>query len=174
MITLDDLHAICAGASTGRLAVFVDPLNATMTEFEISANPARETHFLAQIAHESGGFHYVRELASGDAYEGRSDLGNTEAGDGRKFKGRGLIQITGRANYRECGAALGVDLEANPELLESPENACRSAGWFWDKHHLNDLADRGDIRGITKRINGGLNGYQDRLSYLELAQRRLA
>jgi len=171
---VDDLHAICPGTSTGRLAVFVEPLNATMQEFDISANPARETHFLAQVCHESGAFHYVKELASGDAYENRADLGNTEPGDGVRFKGRGLIQITGRNNYDQCGLALSLDLIASPELLEEPINAARSAGWFWNTHHLNDLADKGDIRGITKRINGGLNGYQDRLSYLELAQRRIA
>ena len=174
MITLDDLRAICPGTSTGRLAVFVEPLNDAMREFEIDANPARETHFLAQICHESGAFHYVRELASGEAYEGRGDLGNTEPGDGVRFKGRGLIQITGRSNYRECGDALGLDLLANPELLEEPINASRSAGWFWQTHNLNELADRGDIKAITKRINGGLNGFSDRQSYLALAQERLA
>jgi putative chitinase len=156
VITLDDLKAICRHSTTGRLAVFVEPLNAAMQEFAISENPARETHFLAQIAHESGGFRYVREIASGAAYEGRADLGNTEAGDGERFRGRGLIQITGRSNYAACGVA------------------ARSAAWFWDSRHLNELADRGDARGITKRINGGLNGYQDRLAYLALAQERLA
>lgn len=174
MITLDDLKAICRHSTTGRLAVFVEPLNAAMQEFAISENPARETHFLAQIAHESGGFRYVREIASGAAYEGRADLGNTEAGDGERFRGRGLIQITGRSNYAACGVALGLDLLAAPELLEEPANAARSAAWFWDSRHLNELADRGDARGITKRINGGLNGYQDRLAYLALAQERLA
>jgi putative chitinase len=174
VITLDDLKAICRHSTTGRLAVFVEPLNAAMQEFAISENPARETHFLAQIAHESGGFRYVREIASGAAYEGRADLGNTEAGDGERFRGRGLIQITGRSNYAACGVALGLDLLAAPELLEEPANAARSAAWFWDSRHLNELADRGDARGITKRINGGLNGYQDRLAYLALAQERLA
>jgi putative chitinase len=144
-----------------------------MSEFSIDSNVERETHFLAQVAHESGGFNYVREIASGAAYEGRADLGNTEPGDGTLFRGRGLIQITGRANYRACGDALGVDLVAEPDLLESPVLAARSAGWFWETHGLNEMADRGDIRGITKRINGGLNGYQDRLAYLESAQRRL-
>lgn len=174
MITLDDLIAICKHTKHAQLEKFVEPLNATMDEFNISANPARETHFLAQVAHESGGFNYVRELASGAAYEGRADLGNTQEGDGVRYKGRGLIQITGRANYQSCGDALGYDFVANPEALEEPLYAARSAGWFWNSRHLNELADRGDIRGITKRINGGLNGYTDRLSYLELAQARLA
>ena len=173
MITLDDLRHICQTTRSGRLAVFVEPLNEAMREFEIDQNVERETHFLAQIAHESGGFNYVREIASGANYEHRPDLGNTEDGDGVRFKGRGLIQITGRSNYVSCGAALGLDLIANPELLETPENASRSSGWFWQSHGLNALADNGDARAITKRINGGLNGYQERLAYLERAKGRL-
>ena len=173
MIYLEDLVAICPHTRSGRLALFVEPLNAAMKEFEIDQNVQRETHFLAQVCHESGAFNYVAEIASGEAYEGRADLGNTEPGDGARFKGRGLIQITGRTNYANCGAALGMDLLANPGLLEEPINAARSAGWFWNEHGLNALADNGDARAITKRINGGLNGYQDRLMYLDLAQRRL-
>lgn len=173
MITVSDLKAICPYTPTATLERFAEPLNAAMQEFEIN-NVQRETMFLAQLAHESGGFRYVRELASGAAYEGRIDLGNTEPGDGVRFKGRGLIQITGRANYAECGNALGLDLLANPELLETPVNACRSAAWFWSERDLNQRADLGDFRGITKRINGGLNGWHDRLSYLEKAQQVLA
>jgi len=172
MITLDELKKICAYATTGRLAVFVDPLNDAMREFDID-NPVREGMFIAQIAHESGEFRYVKELASGEEYEGRTDLGNTEDGDGIKFKGRGLIQITGRDNYNKCGNALGLDLLSNPELLETPENACRSAGWFWKTKGLNELADAGDFLHITKRINGGTNGYQSRLAYLEKAKEAL-
>ncbi len=174
MITLDDLRAICKHTKASVLEKFVEPLNDAMAEYEINANPARETHFLAQVAHESGGFNYVREIASGAAYEGRSDLGNTEPGDGVRFKGRGLIQITGRANYKACGESLGLDLEANPELLESPANAAASAGWFWHSRGLNTIADRGDILAITKRINGGTNGLRDRQAYLAIAQERLA
>lgn len=145
-----------------------------MREFDIDQNPARETHFLAQVAHESGAFHYTRELASGEAYEGRKDLGNTDIGDGVRYKGRGLIQITGRANYQACGDALGVDLISEPEQLEQPLLACRSAGWFWHSRNLNQLADRGDIKAITKKINGGFNGLPDRIAYLTLAQHQLA
>ena len=174
MITLDDLRAICAHTKASVLERYVEPLNDTMDEFDISSNVARETHFLAQVAHESGGFNYVRELASGEAYEGRADLGNTSPGDGPLFRGRGLIQITGRANYEQCGNDLGLDLVSNPVLLEQPDLAARSAGWFWNSRDLNELADRGDARGITKRINGGINGLQDRLTYLQLAQERLA
>ena len=174
MITLEDLRAICTRTKSAQLALFVQPLNAAMREFEIDQNVARETHFLAQVAHESGGFNYVREIASGAAYEGRTDLGNVIEGDGERFRGRGLIQITGRANYASCGTALGLDLLGSPELLELPQNAARSAGWFWESHGCNALADNGDARAITKRINGGVNGLQDRLTYLQLAQERLA
>ena len=174
MIILDDLRAICTHTKQAQLALFVQPLNQAMREFEIDENVARETHFLAQVAHESGGFQYVREIASGAAYEGRSDLGNTEQGDGEKFRGRGLVQITGRANYARCGAALGLDLLDSPELLEIPANAARSAGWFWRTHGCNALADLGDARAITKRINGGLRGLENRLMYLALAQERFA
>lgn len=147
-----------------RVQDFLEPLNAAMREFHINT-PERQAAFLAQIAHESGELRYVKELASGAAYEGRASLGNTQPGDGMKFKGRGLIQITGRNNYYECGSVLGWDFITSPELLEQPVNACRSAAWFWASRGLNDRADMGDFERITKRINGGLNGYQERLVY---------
>ena len=147
-----------------RVQDFLEPLNAAMREFHINT-PVRQAAFLAQIAHESGELRYVKEIASGAAYEGRKDLGNTQPGDGMRYKGRGLIQITGRNNYAECGKAMGVDLITNPELLETNDLACRSAAWFWASRGLNDLSDRGDFERITKRINGGLNGYQERLVY---------
>jgi len=173
MIMLDELRMIYKVASTERLEIFLEPVNAAMREFEIDT-PVREAAFLAQLAHESGEFRYVRELASGRAYEGRKDLGNTEPGDGVRFKGRGLIQITGRFNYRDCGDALGIDLLSTPELLEEPVLAARSAAWFWKSRGLNDLADKGDFKLITKRINGGYNGYSARLRYWERAQGALA
>lgn len=170
MITLSELQRIMPNAPSGRLAAFIDPLNEAMNEFEISDSLAREMAFLAQIAHESGECRYVREIASGEAYEGRKDLGNTEPGDGFKYKGRGLIQITGRTNYKACGDALSLPLIDQPQLLEAPINACRSAGWFWKSHGLNELADKGDFLLITKRINGGTNGYADRMAYYTRAQ----
>ena len=172
-MTLDDLSAICPTTRKTVLEKYVEPLNAAMQEFEIN-NPFREAYFLAQVAHESGGFNYVREIASGAAYEGRIDLGNVEPGDGERFKGRGFLQLTGRANYQRCGAALGIDLLASPELLETPQNACRSAAWFWQSHGLNELADKQDFAAVTKSINGGYNGYQDRLAYLDRAQNAIA
>ena len=177
MITLENLRKICPQASVMRMATFVEPLNLAMAEFGISENVDREAAFVAQLAHESGGFHYVRELASGEAYEGRKDLGNAEPGDGVRYKGRGLIQITGRANYGACSTALfgyPSKLLTEPELLEQPDLACRSAAWFWSRHGLNELADLGDFAGITRRINGGTNGYPDRLAYFDRAKGVLA
>lgn len=130
--------------------------------------------FLAQLLHESGEFRYVKELASGQAYEGRKDLGNNHPGDGVKYKGRGLIQITGRANYEKCGKALGLELIDHPELLEQPAHAVSSAVWFWHSKGLSELATRGDYMGITKRINGGTNGWADRLACLERVKRAFA
>ena len=155
-----------------RVQEFLEPLNAAMREFHINT-PVRQAAFLAQIAHESGELRYVKEIASGAAYEGRKDLGNTQSGDGMRYKGRGLIQITGRNNYAECGKAMGVDLITNPELLETNDLACRSAAWFWASRGLNDLADKGDFKRITKRINGGYNGLKERQAYYARAKMAL-
>ena len=132
--------------------------------FEINTSK-RENCFLAQVALESGEFRYLKELASGEEYEGRLDLGNIEAGDGVKFKGRGLIQLTGRANYAKISADLEVDFIDNPALLETPEYASISACWFWNSHKLNDLADQDLFIAITRRINGGTNGLVQRQAY---------
>jgi putative chitinase len=177
MISLDQLRKIIPFAGRHG-AVFIDPLNAAMDEFGIDT-PARQSAFLAQVAHESGSLRYVRELASGDAYDtGRlaARLGNTPDadGDGQRYKGRGLIQITGTDNYRACGLALGLDLLAHPELLEQPVPACRSAAWFWGSRGLNALADAGDFERITRKINGGLNGQADRLAFYQRATEVLA
>ena len=163
MIHADELAKIMPYGKK-RIPDFEPHLNSAMAEFEINT-PLREAAFIAQLAHESGEFRYVRELASGEEYEGRKDLGNLFPGDGVKYKGRGLIQITGHANYKALSDYFGADFIENPELLEQPEWACRSAGWFWHTHGLNELADREDFKLITKRINGGYNGLQDRLAY---------
>ena len=136
-------------------------IEAAMVEADIVGIP-RQAAFLAQVMHETGGFMWLEELASGQAYEGRKDLGNTESGDGRKFKGRGLIMITGRANYTSAGADLGLDLVNNPERAAEPATAARVAAWFWTKKGLNSLADEGKFDSITRKINGGLNGKADR------------
>ncbi|WP_420213804.1 glycoside hydrolase family 19 protein [Janthinobacterium fluminis] len=171
-MTIDQLLAIMPLARA-RAATFLAPLNAAMAEFGINT-PARQASFLAQIGHESGQLRHVRELASGAAYEGRTNLGNVVAGDGVRFRGRGLIQITGRANYQAAGAALGLDLVGAPALLEQPANACRSAAWFWKARGLNELADAGDQVRVTRRINGGTNGLAERLALFSVAQRVLA
>jgi putative chitinase len=159
-------------ASTGWYA----PVKAALIEFSIDT-PAREAAWLAQIGHESGGFRFVREIwgptEAQARYEGRKDLGNTEPGDGSRFRGRGLIQITGRANYTAAGRALGADLIRHPELLESPALAARSAGWFWSTHGCNVFADNGDFVSLTRRINGGLNGLADREKRWKTAQAAL-
>ena len=139
--------------------------------------PLRCAHFLAQIGHESGELRFRAEIASGEAYEGRVDLGNSEPGDGRRFKGRGLIQLTGRANYAEYGRALGRETELldNPELVETDSDLCVDvAGWFWAKRGLNALADADDLTAVTKRINGGLNGLEDRRRLLKRIKAILA
>lgn len=173
-MTEDDLLKIMPYAKP-HIAAFFSPLCAAMDEFQINT-PARQAAFLAQVGHESGQLEYVRELASGEAYEGRADLGNTETGDGPRFKGRGLIQITGRGNYLRCSVALFNDdrLIQFPELLEDPTNACRSAGWFWQSHGLNELADAGNFLRITKVINGGTNGFADRSALYTTAKEVLA
>lgn len=149
---------------------FADALRPAMLDGDITTVP-RVAAFLAQILHETGGFQFMRELASGEAYEGRKDLGNTQPGDGPRYKGRGFIQLTGRANYRAAGAALGLPLEAQPELAERADVAARTAVWFWTNKRLNAKADAGDFVGITRAINGGTNGLADRTRLYEAALR---
>lgn len=155
-----------------RVDNYIDIINGWCEEFGIDT-PLRMAHFLAQIAHESAELRYTKELASGRAYEGRKDLGNVNPGDGVKFKGRGLIQITGRANYKKYASFCGFDVVDNPELLERPLGAVKSAMWYWQTHGLNELADQDDIVKITRAINGGLNGLADRKKYLERAFKAL-
>ena len=165
--------AICTGARLDRAEEWLPFIEDAMAEFGIDT-PERRAAFLAQIGHESGGLHWSSEIwgptPAQSRYEGRADLGNTEPGDGFRFKGRGLIQTTGRANYEATGDALGVDLISDPVQLAQPELAARSAAWFWQEHGLNELADVGDFRRITLRINGGTNGMDDRLSRWERAK----
>lgn len=158
-----------------RVSTYAKPLTDAMAEFGI-ATPKQQSAFLAQLAHESGSLQYVRELASGADYDTGQKavaLGNTpEAdGDGQRYKGRGLIQITGKNNYRACGRALSLELLDKPELLELPIPACRSAAWFWNSRGLNALAEVDAFGAITKKINGGYNGLDDRLSHWLRARR---
>jgi putative chitinase len=170
-ISLNQLKAIMPLAY-GKADLFLGPLNAAMAEFDIST-PARQASFLSQIAHESGQLRWVKELASGAAYEGRKDLGNTQPGDGVRFKGRGLLQTTGRSNYAQAAAALHLDCINHPELLEQPLNAARAAGLFWKRNNLNALADTGNQERVTRRVNGGVNGLAERLAFYSAAMKAL-
>ncbi|NDW10689.1 glycoside hydrolase family 19 protein [Dysgonomonas sp. 520] len=165
-ITLEQLKQIYPSSTMINREKYIEYLNQYMQEFEINT-PNRICMFLAQIGHESGQLKYNEELASGAAYEGRKDLGNTEKGDGRKYKGRGLIQITGRANYTQLSMAWGVPFVNQPELLATPEFAVKSACWWWNNRKLNNIVDNGDetaFKRVTKIINGGYNGLTDRLN----------
>lgn len=167
-LTSEQLLKIMPTART-RVGMYIRYINEYADKFAISTN-LRMAHFLAQIAHESAELRYTQELASGKAYEGRKDLGNTHVGDGVRYKGRGLIQITGRANYEAYKKFCGYDVVARPELLEKPLGAVRSAMWFWQTHGLNSLADKDSLESVTKRINGGYNGLESRREYLKRAK----
>lgn len=171
-ITDQTLRDIMPNLPAAKREIYLPFINEAMSEFEISTY-LRAAAFLAQLAHESAELRYFQELASGAAYEGRADLGNTHPGDGRKYKGHGPIQITGRANHKACGDALGLDLINNPMLITLPDHAFRSAGWFWDTRHLNSLADQRKFKEITRRINGGYNGLADRQKYYDRALRAI-
>lgn len=163
MVNLNHLKAIYKEAPESRLVQWRPFINWAMQQYDIHLTKDRVAMFLAQIGHESGRLRYTLEIASGEAYEGRKDLGNTEPGDGVRFKGRGLIQITGRANYKQVGEALGLPLLTHPQLLEIPRHAAHSAAWWWNSRNLNAVADVGDIDRCTRIINGGLNGRDDRI-----------
>ncbi|QKQ69944.1 glycoside hydrolase family 19 protein [Acinetobacter sp. 10FS3-1] len=154
------------GASQSRAEELGLAANVHLKNYGILDNPLRFTHFLSQLAHESGNFRYMEEIASGAAYEGRKDLGNTQPGDGKRFKGRGPIQLTGRANYRKYGQQLGIDFENNPEIVAIPSIGLMVACKFWSDNGLNSLADQDGVQMITRRINGGTNGLADRKAHL--------
>lgn len=168
------------------------PLNQTFVKYDINT-PKRQAAFIGQCSHESNNFktlqenlnysaeglmktwpsrfptkeiadQYARQPAkiAGKVYNGR--LGNTSEEEASKYLGRGLIQLTGKDNYERCGSSIGVDLVGNPDLLLDPQNAALSAGWFWNKHGLNELADAQEHGMITKRINGGTLGLDDRIA----------
>lgn len=170
MLLNDDLIKKSMPNAGRRLEPHLPFIISAMDEGAINT-PERIAAFLAQVAHESGEYRYMEEIADGAAYEGRIDLGNVQPGDGKRHKGRGAIQITGRANYERCGRALGIDFIAHPELLSLPENATRSAVWFWTsgngRINLNLLADRSWFRHITHVINGGENGFDDRIIHYQ-------
>jgi len=172
LTTLDTLVAI---VHTPRYSsIFVDHIRSTESKYGILGR-LREAAFLAQLAHESAEFHYVKEIWGPTSwqkkYEGHHGLGNTHPGDGHRFLGRGLIEVTGRDNYRRCSIALFGDerLLDHPEMLEQPLYAAQSAGWFWADKGINEVADTGDIRAVTKRINPALLGLDKRTAYYKAA-----
>lgn len=181
MLTVEILQA-GAGASLGRAVVWLPLLQRACDAFDISTAD-RLAAFLAQVGHESARLVHVREIwgptAVQQRYEGRKDLGNVRPGDGRRFMGRGLIQTTGRTNYAATRDGLRLtlpdvpDFESAPEQLEQPLWAAMSAGWYWQSRGLNALADAGDFFRITRRINGGTNGMEDRLALHERARAAL-
>ena len=174
-----------------------EPLQETFEKYQINT-PKRQACFLGQTMHESGGYKFLREnlnysakalmntwpsrfpdMDTAEKYERQPEkiankvysgrMGNTEDGDGAKYIGRGLIQLTGKDNYKAFGEAIGEDLVANPQLVEEPRYAALSAGWFWNKRGLNALADAMDITTLTVRINGGKIGIDDRIAKINKA-----
>ena len=181
---------------------WVEPLNETFAKYDIST-PKRQAAFIGQCMHESGGFKHLTENLNYSAkalvatwpsrfpneeyaaeyerkperiankvYSGR--MGNTEDGDGAKYIGRGLIQLTGKENYANCGSNLGVDLVSHPDWLATPKYATLSAGWYWNKRNINADADKMDVDSMTKKINGGSIGIADRKAKIDMALNALS
>ncbi len=168
--TQEKLAIVLPLATPRRIDTYFEPILQAMMAYGLTS-PLQIAHFLAQIGHESACLLYTEELASGDAYEGNHDLGNTQPGDGRRYKGRGLIQLTGRANYAAYGKYKGADYLSQPELLANdPQLAVDVACWFWKDRGIDKLADADDVKAVTRRINGGYNGLDDRMQYLRRAK----
>lgn len=173
------LHRIApkfSGSRADRQAEIIDgigsAMSAVLADYEIT-NRLRIAHFLAQICHESAGLRTTEEFADGSAYEGRADLGNVESGDGRRFKGRGLLQLTGRSNYKIYGDALGIDLIENPEQAADPLTSLKIACLYWKRHGINPLCDADNLQAVTRKVNGGLNGLDGRADFLAKAKAAL-
>ncbi|HEY1379519.1 MAG TPA: glycoside hydrolase family 19 protein [Gemmataceae bacterium] len=172
-LTAQQLQAMMPKLDAARANSLLKPLAAAMKEFDITT-PQRQAAFLAQVAQESGELRYFEEQFSNlAAYDNRADLGNTHAGDGKKYKGRGPLMLTGRAHYKAAGQALKLDLEAKPDLVLEPEVGLRVAAWYWKAQGLNELADRGDLRQITKRVHGDYTHLDARQRYYRQAKQAL-
>ena len=181
MITYLQIKQIYPTAKNSNINAVLPFLNSAMQRYGISNSLDRTRAFISQILHESGGFKYMEEIASGSAYEGRKDLGNINPGDGKLFKGRGPLQVTGRANYAKLTKRLninGINFEKTPNLLSNPKWGVEAACLWWSDNHLNEMsdnlsgnivADNGVFKMITKTINGGYNGLDDRLRLYSLA-----
>lgn len=184
-LTLEQLYRSMRGLDKARAKQYLDPLNAALAEFEINT-PLRVAHFLGQLAHESLDLKYWTELWGPTKaqlrYEGRMDLGNVVAGDGKRFMGRGPIQTTGRANYTRVAKALQIDCVNHPELLSTPEHGFRAAALFWQDNECNEFADKDDFLAVSQLVNCGRkgmlkgiipNGFDDRKKKLVKAKQAL-
>jgi len=180
MLTDSALQQIMPTLTEAKRQLYLPFINKVMEIYEINTT-LRASAFLAQIAHESGELRFMQELWGPTPAQKRyeppgkkaTELGNTQAGDGRRYKGRGAIQITGRANYKKYGDLLGVDLVGNPDLAATPQYAFSTAGLFWKLNGLNEMADVQDFIAITKRINGGTTGLNERQKYYDIAMNAL-
>ena len=166
------LYRSMRGLSMEKAELYAPHINEAMLKGNVTTL-RRAQYFIAQLAHESVDLRYFEEIASGSAYEGRRDLGNTQPGDGRRFKGRGPIQLTGRSNYRGFGRWLGDESKFtdSPKLVATPKYGFLAALYYWQTRNLNDYCDRGDFRRLTRRINGGYNGLADRYRKLAYVKR---
>lgn len=171
IITSEGIKTIMPMANAQRISEFVESFNRYSDMFGINT-PLRAAHYIAQVAHETGELRWLEELASGQQYEGRKDLGNTRQGDGRRFKGRGYLQTTGRANYQAYAGSgyCNGDLMSHPEWLAKQPGCQKASMFFWRTMGLNILADKDEVTNITRRINGGRNGLTERISYLKKAK----
>ena len=199
-VTLELLQHMCPKTKKSVLEGYLEPLNTVAEYYEMTRNPARLAGFLAQTAHESGGFNFIKEnlnyskdglrkifgkyfpnddianqyarqpeRIANRVYANRMGNGPEESGDGYRFCGRGLIQLTGRSNYTKLANDLGISVEETAQYLETPNGAVSSAGWFWDNNNLNQYCDKGDFITLTKRINGGTIGIEDRTKHFNEA-----
>jgi putative chitinase len=200
MITLEILQKLCPQTKPAVLKKYAESLHETAEYYDMYVNKKRAAAFIAQVAHESGGFNFVKENLNYSAkglrttfkkyfadestanayakqpakianrvYANRMGNGDEASGDGYKYCGRGLIQLTGKQNYTKFAADLGISVDETVAYLETPEGAVSSAGWFWDNNNLNSYCDKDDFVGLTKRINGGTIGLEDRKHHYELA-----
>lgn len=172
MITAAQLLSIAPSTPRIHLEAITQSLN-EVAALEAIDTPLRMAAFLSQLLHESGQFHFRSEIwgptPAQNRYEGRRDLGNTRAGDGYRFRGRGWLQLTGRANYRTYGKQLGIDLENHPDWAAADDIAMRVAGLYWRLRGINKRADRADLEAVTRAVNGGLNGLSERRVYYRAA-----
>lgn len=200
MITVELLHKLCPKTKESVLALYAEPLHETAQYYDMYENMHRAAAFIAQTAHESGGFNFVKENLNYSAkglmvtfkkyfpsediakqyerkpekianrvYANRMGNGDENSGDGYRFCGRGLIQLTGRNNYTKFAQDLGISIEETVAYMETPQGAVSSAGWFWDQNSLNQYCDNDDFVTLTKRINGGTIGLADREHHYHLA-----